>query len=42
MSYLNLEHRSENQFVYPDPKGSKLIFFTPFRDGVKEENKFAV
>lgn len=22
-------HRSENQFVYPDPEGTKLIFFTP-------------
>ena len=41
MSYLKLAQRSENQFVHPDPKGSKLIFFTPFRDGVNEENKFA-
>jgi len=23
----------------PTPKGSKLIFFTPFRDGVNEENQ---
>jgi len=30
--------RSEIQFVYPDPKGSKLTFFTPFRDGVNEQN----
>lgn len=26
-------HRSEIQFVYPNPKGSKLIFFTPLPDG---------
>jgi hypothetical protein len=26
-------HRSEIQFVYPNPEGSKLIFFTPFRIG---------
>jgi hypothetical protein len=32
---------SEIQFVYPNPKGSKLIFFTPFRAGVNEENRFA-
>jgi len=32
-------HRSEIQFVYPNPKGSKLIFFTPFRVGVNEENQ---
>jgi len=42
MLYLKLTQRSENQFVYPDPKGSKLIFFTPFRVGVNEENQFAV
>jgi hypothetical protein len=30
-------HRSEIQFVYPNPKGSKLIFFTSFRVGVNEE-----
>jgi hypothetical protein len=23
----------------PYPKGSKLIFFTPFRDGLNEENQ---
>jgi hypothetical protein len=34
-------HRSEIQFVYPNPKGSKLIFFTPFRAGVNEEIQFA-
>ena len=40
--------RSENHFVYPDPKaclagrqGSKLIFFTPFRVGVNKENQVA-
>ncbi len=32
-------HRSEIQFVYPSPKGSKLIFFTPFRAGVNEEKQ---
>jgi hypothetical protein len=32
---------SENQFVDPDPNGSKLIFFAPLRDGVNEENQFA-
>jgi hypothetical protein len=39
-------YRSEIQFVYPNPKGSKLIFFTPlpdskagFRVGVNEENQ---
>ncbi len=38
--------RSENQFVCPNPpdfiginSGSKLIFFTPFRVGVNEENQ---
>lgn len=34
-------HRSEIQFDYPNPKGSKLIFFTPFRVGVNEENQVA-
>jgi hypothetical protein len=42
MMYAKLVYRSEIQFVYPNPKGSKLIFFTPFRPGVNEENKFAV
>jgi hypothetical protein len=41
MAYLKLQRRSEIQFVYPSPKGSKLIFFTPFRAGVNEENRFA-
>jgi len=41
MLYLKFALRSEIQFVYPGPKGSKLIFFTPFRAGVNEENKFA-
>jgi hypothetical protein len=30
----------ENQFIYPFPKGSKLIFFAPLGDGVKGENQF--
>ena len=30
----------QNQFSYPDPKGSKLIFFAPFGDGVNEENQY--
>ena len=43
MSYLKFVHRSEIQFVYPNPpvSGSKLIFFTPFRAGVNAENEFA-
>jgi len=36
-----MAYRSEIQFVYPNPKGSKLIFFTPFRVGVNEENQVA-
>ncbi len=42
-------HRSENQFVYPNPKRSKLIFFTPlpdgkagFRFGVNELNQITI
>ncbi len=31
----------ENQFVYPDPKGSELIVPAPFRVGVNRENQFA-
>jgi hypothetical protein len=38
MPYLKVVQSEEIQFVYPNPKGSKLIFFTPFRDGVNEEN----
>jgi hypothetical protein len=30
----------ENQFIYPSPKGSKLIFFAPLGVGVNEENQF--
>jgi hypothetical protein len=43
MPYPKLVQRSEIQFVYPNPPvgGSKLIFFTPFRVGVNEGNKFA-
>ena len=33
--------RFENQFVYPDPKGSELIVPAPFRAGVIRENQFA-
>jgi hypothetical protein len=29
----------ENQFIYPIPKGSKLIFFAPLGAGVNEENR---
>ena len=29
----------ENQFIYPYPKGSKLIFFAPLGVGVDEENQ---
>ena len=28
----------ENQFIYPSPEGSKLIFFAPLGVGVNEEN----
>ncbi len=38
MSYPKLAQHSEIQFVYLYPKGSKLIFFTPFVDGVHKEN----
>jgi hypothetical protein len=29
----------ENQFIYPSPKGSKLIFVAPPGVGVNEENQ---
>jgi hypothetical protein len=29
----------ENQFIYPIPRGSKLIFFAPLGVGVNEENQ---
>jgi len=29
----------ENQFIYPYPKGSKLIFFAPPGAGADEENQ---
>ena len=32
----------ENQFIYPNPKGSKLIFFAPLGAGVNEENQFLI
>jgi len=40
MLYPKHAQRSEIQFVYTEPKGSKLIFFTPLRAGVNEENQF--
>ncbi len=42
---ITLNRRAENQLIYPNPEGSKLIFFTPlsagqagFREGATEEN----
>ena len=32
----------ENQFIYPIPKGSKLIFFAPLGAGVNEEPRMLV
>jgi hypothetical protein len=32
----------ENQFIYPNPRGSKLIFFAPLGDGVNEENQWVI
>jgi hypothetical protein len=29
----------ENQFIYPNSRGSKLIFFAPLGDGVNKENQ---
>jgi hypothetical protein len=29
----------ENQFIYPSPMGSKLIFFAPLGVGVNEKNQ---
>jgi hypothetical protein len=29
----------KNQSIYPNLKGSKLIFFAPLGDGVNEENQ---
>jgi hypothetical protein len=29
----------ENQFIYPFPKESKLIFFAPLGVGLNEENQ---
>jgi uncharacterized radical SAM superfamily Fe-S cluster-containing enzyme len=29
----------ENQFIYPVPRGSKMIFFAPHGVGVNEENQ---
>jgi hypothetical protein len=32
----------ENQFIYPIPNGSKLIFFAPLGAGVNEEPRTLV
>jgi hypothetical protein len=37
----NLYNVQKFNLFTPNPKGSKLIFFTPFRAGVNEENQFA-
>jgi hypothetical protein len=37
----SMTHSLENQFIYPIPKGSKLIFFAPLGAGVNEENQWA-
>ncbi len=37
---LDIYGELENQFIYPGPKGSKLIFFAPLGVGVNEENQF--
>jgi len=29
----------EKQFIYPDPRGIKLLFFAPLGDGVNEEKQ---
>jgi hypothetical protein len=34
-----IPHSLENQFIYPNPRGSKLIFFAPPGAGVNEENQ---
>jgi len=36
---LDIYGELENQFIYPSPKGSKLIFFAPLGVGVDEENQ---
>jgi len=36
---VTLPKSLENQFIYPNPRGSKLIFFAPLGAGVKEENQ---
>jgi len=41
ISSVNESKSLENQFIYPIPKGSKLIFFAPLGVGVNEENQFA-
>ena len=43
ISKMNTNIRSlENQFIYPSPKGSKLIFFAPLGVGVDEENQWVL
>ena len=38
---MNNQSKSlENQFIYPFPRGSKLIFFAPLGVGVNEENQW--
>ena len=40
---MNTNYKSlENQFIYPSPKGSKLIFFAPHGVGVNEENQLGL
>ena len=38
--FLEFIESLENQFIYPVPKGSKLIFFSPPGVGVNEENQY--
>jgi len=35
--WIRIYKSLENQFIYPSPKGSKLIFFAPLGVGVNEE-----
>jgi len=39
MTPLNIIKSLENQFIYPIPRGSKLIFFAPLGAGVNKENQ---
>jgi len=38
---INVLYFVKNQFIYPSPVGSKLIFFAPHGVGVNEENQLA-